>query len=282
MIDPTQNPDGRDRFVHNFEIAEGLEPNASPLAAEHNEPWPGGRTNHYYFDLNRDWISLNHPETLGRVKVLQEYFPPVFVDLHEMGSNTTYYFAPEAIPYNPHLARDQRESLQLFGKNNAKWFDRYGFSYFTREVFDAFYPGYGASWPSYYGSVAMTYEQASARGLVVRRSDESVMHFRDTVRHHFVASIATSETAAINREQLLADFYAYRQSAIEEGRSEEIRSYILPRRLDGNTSGRWTSWPGSWPITAWRSSRPGRTSGRAKRPIPQAVTSYLSSSPPSA
>ncbi len=237
MIDPVQNPDGRDRFVHNFEIAEGLEPNASPLAAEHNEPWPGGRTNHYYFDLNRDWISLNHPETLGRVKVLQEYFPPVFVDLHEMGSNATYYFAPEAIPYNPHLARDQRESLQLFGKNNAKWFDHFGFSYFTREVFDAFYPGYGASWPSYYGSVAMTYEQASARGLVVRRSDESVMHFRDTVRHHFVASIATSETAASNREQLLADFYAYRQSAIEEGRSEDIRSYILPRRLAGNTSG---------------------------------------------
>ena len=237
MIDPVQNPDGRDRFVHNFEIAEGLEPNASPLAAEHNEPWPGGRTNHYYFDLNRDWISLTQPETLGRVKVLQDYYPSVFVDLHEMGSNTTYYFAPEAVPYNPHLARDQRESLQLFGRNNAKWFDHYGFSYFTREIFDAFYPGYGASWPSYYGSVAMTYEQASARGLVVRRSDESVMHFRDTVRHHFVASIATSETAAIHREKLLADFYAYRVSAIREGLSEEIKSYILPRRVDGNISG---------------------------------------------
>ena len=237
MIDPTQNPDGRDRFVHNYEIAEGLEPNASPLAAEHNEPWPGGRTNHYYFDLNRDWISLTQPETLGRVKVLQDYYPPVFVDLHEMGSNATYYFAPEAVPYNPHLARDQRESLQLFGRNNARWFDHYGFSYFTREIFDAFYPGYGASWPSYYGSVAMTYEQASARGLVVRRSDDSVMHFRDSVQHHFVASIATSETAAVNREKLLADFYAYRQSAIQEGLTEEIRAYILPRRTDGNTSG---------------------------------------------
>ena len=237
MIDPVQNPDGRDRFVHNYEIAEGLEPNASPLAAEHNEPWPGGRTNHYYFDLNRDWISLTQPETLGRVKVLQDYYPPVFVDLHEMGSNATYYFAPEAVPYNPHLARDQRESLQLFGRNNAKWFDHYGFSYFTREVFDAFYPGYGASWPSYYGSVAMTYEQASARGLVVRRSDESVMHFRDSVRHHFVASIATSETAAMNREKLLADFYTYRLSAIQEGRSEGVRAYILPRRGDANTSG---------------------------------------------
>ncbi len=237
MIDPVQNPDGRDRFVHNYQIAEGMEPNASPLAAEHNEPWPGGRTNHYHFDLNRDWISLTQPETLGRVQVLQDYYPPVFVDLHEMGSNATYYFAPEAVPYNPHLARDQRESLQLFGKNNAKWFDHYGFSYFTREIFDAFYPGYGASWPSYYGSVAMTYEQASARGLVVRRSDSTVMHFRDTVRHHFVASISTAEAAAVNREKLLADFYAYRASAIQEGQREEIRAYILPRRPDANTSG---------------------------------------------
>ena len=237
MIDPTQNPDGRDRFVHNYEIAEGLEPDASPLAAEHNEPWPGGRTNHYYFDLNRDWISLTQPETLGRVRVLQDYFPPVFVDLHEMGSNSTYYFAPEAIPYNPHLARDQRESLQLFGKNNAKWFDHYGFSYFTREIFDAFYPGYGASWPSYYGGIAMTYEQASPRGLVVKRNDNTVMHFRESVRHHFVASIATSETAAVNREKLLKDFYSYRRTAILEGRREMIKSYILPRRGEENTSG---------------------------------------------
>lgn len=232
LIDPTQNPDGRDRFVHNFEIAEGIEPDASPLAAEHNEPWPGGRTNHYYFDLNRDWFALTQPETVGRVRALQEWYPLVFVDLHEMGSDSTYYFAPEAVPYNPHLAKDQRDSLQLFGKNNAKWFDHFGFSYFTREVYDAFYPGYGASWPSYFGSVAMTYEQASVRGLLVRRSDESSMHFRDSVRHHFVASLSTAETAARNREKLLGDFYRYRQTAIEEGETGPIKAYILPRRGD--------------------------------------------------
>ncbi|HXG66292.1 MAG TPA: M14 family metallopeptidase [Blastocatellia bacterium] len=234
LIDPTQNPDGRDRFVHNFEVAEGLEPDASPLAAEHNEPWPGGRTNHYYFDMNRDWFALTQPESRGRVRVLQEWYPLVFVDLHEMGSNSTYYFAPEAVPYNPHLAKDQRAALDLFGRNNAKWFDRFGFSYFTREVYDAFYPGYGASWPSYYGAVAMTYEQASVRGLVVRRSDQTTMHFRDSVRHHFVASVSTAETAARNRETLLANFYRYRQSAIEEGSRENIRAYILPRRGDAS------------------------------------------------
>jgi hypothetical protein len=232
LIDPTQNPDGRDRFVHNFEIAEGPEPDASQLAAEHNEPWPGGRTNHYYFDLNRDWFALTQPETRGRVRALQEWYPLVFADLHEMGSDSTYYFAPDAVPFNPHLAKEQKENQYLFGKNHAKWFDRFGFSYFTREVYDAFYPGYGASWPSYYGSIAMTYEQASVRGLVVRRSDQTSMHFRDSVRHHFVASLSTAETAAQNREKLLADFYGYRKSAIEEGNTGNVKAYILPRRDD--------------------------------------------------
>lgn len=232
LIDPTQNPDGRDRFVHNFEIAEGLEPDSSPLAAERNEPWPGGRTNHYYFDMNRDWFAMTQPETRGRVRMMLEWYPLVAVDLHEMGSDLTYFFSPDADPYNPHLARDQRESQQLFGRNNAKWFDRFGFSYFTREVYDAFYPGYGASWPSYYGGVAMTYEQASVRGLVVRRSDETTMHFRDSVRHHFIASLSTAEAAALNREKLLDDFYRYRRSAVEEGTAEKIKAYILPRRGD--------------------------------------------------
>jgi hypothetical protein len=232
LIDPTQNPDGRDRFVHNFEIAEGIEPDPSPLSAERNEPWPGGRTNHYYFDMNRDWFAMTQPETHGRVRMMLEWYPLVAVDLHEMGSDLTYFFSPDADPYNPHLARDQRESQQLFGRNNAKWFDRFGFSYFTREIYDAFYPGYGASWPSYYGSVAMTYEQASVRGLVVRRNDETTMHFRDSVRHHFVASLATAEAAALNREKLLDDFYRYRRSAVEEGATEKIKAYILPRHGD--------------------------------------------------
>src|SRR5690349_23339804 len=134
-----------------------------------------------------------------------------------MGPDSTYYFAPEADPYNPHLAKDQRASLLLFGRNNARWFDHFGFDYFTREIYDAFFPGYGASWPSYYGSVAMTYEQSTVRGLEFRRGDGSLAHYRDTVRHHFIAAVSTAETAAQNRVELLGDFYRYRKSAIEEG-----------------------------------------------------------------
>lgn len=232
LINPLQNPDGRERFLHNFEESLGLEPDASRLAAEHNEPWPGGRTNHYLFDLNRDWISLTQPETRGIVKALLEWYPLVFTDLHEMATDATYYFTPEADPYNPHLTADQRASLQLFGHNDAQWFDRFGFDYFTREIYDAFYPGYGASWPAYYGAIAMTYEQATARGLIVRRNDETVLTYRDTVRRHFVASLATAETAARHREKLLGDFYRYRATAVAEGGAEPVKEYILPRGLD--------------------------------------------------
>jgi hypothetical protein len=236
LIDPSQNPDGRERFVHYFEQTRGLTPDASPLAAERNEPWPGGRGNHYLFDLNRDWIALTQPEVAAEVKALREWLPLVYVDLHEMSGEGTYFFTPEADPYNPHLTATQRQSLNLFGKNNAKWFDKFGFDYFTREQYDAFYPGYGASWPLYYGALAMTYEQASVRGLVVRRSDDTLLTYGDTVRHHFVASISTLEAAASNREKLLGDFYQYRAGAIEEGRKEPVKAFLLPRGRDASAT----------------------------------------------
>ena len=232
VIAPIQNPDGRDRFIHHFETAEGLEPDNDRISAEHNEPWPGGRTNHYLFDLNRDWFIRTQPETRGHADALREWRPVAFVDAHEMGSDSTYYFAPEAIPYNPHLAADQRASLTLFGRTNARWFDRFGIDYFTREVYDAFYPGYGASWPSYFGSIAMTYEQASARGLVFRQYDANDLHYRDTVRNHFVTSMGTAETVATNRQKFLDEFYDYQVSAIAEGSRGNLRSYIIPTQSD--------------------------------------------------
>jgi hypothetical protein len=235
LIDPLQNPDGRERFVQSFNQNEGPEPDPDPLAAEHNEPWPGGRTNHYYFDLNRDWLVMSQPEISGQIQALREWYPLVYVDLHEMGTESSYYFSPEATPYNPHLVPEQQSSLAWFGKTNARYFDEFGLNYFTREAYDAFYPGYGASWPSYYGGLAMTYENGSTRGLVVRRnSDETTITFRDTVRRHFITSLATCETAAAHRDELLKNFYRYHVTAIEEGNREPVREYILPRRGDGS------------------------------------------------
>ncbi len=232
LIDPIQNPDGRNRFVHNFEVAEGLEPNVNAISAEHDEPWPGGRSNHYNFDMNRDWFALTQPETRARIKMLLDWYPVVFVDLHEMGGESTYYFAPEAVPYNPHITKSQRESLDWFGKNNAKHFDQFGFSYFTREVFDAFYPGYGASWPIYYGGIAMTYENASVRGLRYQKNDGSIMEYPQSVQKHFVASISSAEASAQNRLKLLENFYNYRKTAVEEGQREETKAYVLSRKGD--------------------------------------------------
>ncbi|MEO0437804.1 MAG: M14 family metallopeptidase [Pseudomonadota bacterium] len=232
VLVPIQNPDGRDRFIHRFETALGLEASSDRLSAEHNEPWPSGRTNHYLFDLNRDWFIRTQPETSTHADAVLDWLPVAFVDLHEMGSDSTYYFAPEAVPYNPNLAADQRASLELFGRTNARWFDKFGLDYFTREVYDAFYPGYGASWPSYFGSVAMTYEQASARGLLVRRYDGSEVPFEATVRNHFLTSMGTAETVATNHEKLLQDFYAYQRTAIEEGKSDEVKTYLVPAQVD--------------------------------------------------
>ena len=232
VLVPIQNPDGRDRFVHFYESTLGLEASSDRLSAEHNEPWPGGRTNHYLFDLNRDWFIRTQPEVSSHGDLLRQWLPVAFVDLHEMGSDATYYFAPEAVPYNPHLAGDQRASLERFGRNNAKIFDQFGIDYFTREVYDAFYPGYGASWPSYFGSVAMTYEQASARGLVVRQYDSVEVPYEATVRNHFLTSITTAATVARDREQLLREFREYQLSAIDEGRSEAVKAFVIPRQRD--------------------------------------------------
>jgi hypothetical protein len=232
FIDPMINPDGRARFIASYRSARGLEADNNSLSAEHNEPWPSGRVNHYLFDLNRDWFALTQPESEARVKILQEYFPLVFIDLHEMGGNSSYFFSPPAPPNNPNISDSQWQGLQLIGRNNAKYFDKYGFDYYTREVFDAFYPGYGASWPAYYGGLAATYEQASAGGLVYHRKDGTDLHYRDTVRHHVVTSLSTAEVVATHKQKLLNDFYTYRKSAIEEGQKEDNRYYIIPSQFD--------------------------------------------------
>src|SRR5215472_3883455 len=233
IIDPLQNPDGRNRFVHSYEVGEGLEPDPNPLAAEHSEPWPGGRTNHYYFDMNRDWVAITQPETKGRIHAMLEWHPQVVVDLHEMGTDATYYFAPPADPFNPNMTKWQRDYQTDIGKGNARWFDQFGFSYFTRDTYDAFYPGYGDSWPVYLGAIAMTFENGSTRGLIVRRpSNETIVTYRETVRRHFVSSIATCETSVTHHDELMKNFYDYGKSAIAEGANGLVKEYILPRRGD--------------------------------------------------
>ena len=228
LIDPSENPDGRDRFVNYFRQTRGRWPDADPNAAEHNESWPMGRSNHYFFDLNRDWFARTQPETRGRIDVFLQWFPQVVVDLHEMGGESTYYFAPPADPLNPVFTSEQVEWLRRFGQNNAAWFDRNQIDYYTREVFDSFYPGYGEGWPMFNGSIGMTYEQASVRGLILDRRDGTTLDFRESVRNHFLASLATLETAAQNRAEMLSYFEDFRRSVADWAAEGPIREYLLP------------------------------------------------------
>jgi hypothetical protein len=237
LIDPMQNPDGRARFIFQNLQGRAAVADPTPYNAEHDEPWPGGRSNHYLFDMNRDWFAQTQPETRGRLNIAREYWPHVNVDLHEQGGNNTYYFAPPADPLNPHITRGQIEAFDLFGRANARRFDERGWPYFIREVYDSFYPGYGESWPIFQGSIGMTYEQASARGLSFARDDGTTLTYREGVMHHFNAAIVTAVTAANNREKLVRNFLDYRKSAIAEGEKGQTREYVLvpggdPTRAD--------------------------------------------------
>jgi hypothetical protein len=213
IIDPTQNPDGRNRFVNSFAQARGIVPDGYRYSAEHDQPWPGGRHNHYLFDMNRDWFIMTQPETRGRTAAMLEWRPMVIVDAHEMGGDQSYFFPPVADPVNPILTEDQMAAQDVIGLNHASWFDRLGFDYFTREIFDAFYPGYGDTWPMMQGGVAMTYEQGSARGLVWTRRNGEDLTYADGVTRHFIASLSTAEVAAANRERFVRGFYQVRANA---------------------------------------------------------------------
>ena len=228
IIDPLQNPDGRERFLTYERQVSGPAPRSDPYAVEHDQPWPGGRYNHYLFDLNRDWFFQTQPETRGKVAAYREWMPQVYVDLHEMSSNATYYFAPPAEPINRNIPEMVRKWWSVFGKANAEAFDRAGFEYYTGESFDDYYPGYGDSWPTLQGAIGMTYEQASPRGMAIEREDGTTLSLLEATRHHLTSSLATIETAAASREALLRDYYGFRKDAIAAGSAGPVRGYIIP------------------------------------------------------
>ena len=218
LIDPVENPDGRARFVHEDLQARARWPSPEGYSAEHDEPWPGGRANHYLFDLNRDMFIQSQPESRGRAELFLEYWPHIVVDLHEMSGNSTYFFPPTAEPTNPWYGARQIALMDVFGRANAAAFDRRGFAYFNRNVYDLFYPGYVDGWPTGHGALGMTYEQASARALVLQRDDGDLLTYGDGVLHHFTAALTTAETAARNRDSILRGYLAFRREGIEMGR----------------------------------------------------------------
>jgi len=230
ILDPLVNPDGRERYVQFYRSAEGKEPNPNPDAVEQQERWPGGRSNHYLFDLNRDLAWQSQIETQARIRAYREWKPVVHVDYHEMGSESTYFFAPPTQPINETIAPLLNKWWKIYGKGNAAAFDRNGIRYFTHEEFDLFYPSYGDSWPSFNGAVGMTYEQAGGGGLARQLSeDRGVLTLEQRAWHHFVTSLATLETTADNREARMRDFYEFHRAAIAQGRQGPMQVfYAVP------------------------------------------------------
>src|SRR6185295_12606516 len=228
VIDPCINPDGRDRYVNWFNTIVGKESNPSLNAREHDEPWPGGRTNHYNFDLNRDWAWQTQVESQQRMKLYNQWLPQIHVDFHEQGINNPYYFAPAAQPYHEAITQWERDFQVTIGRNNAKYFDANGWLYFTKEVFDLFYPSYGDTYPIYNGAIGMTYEQGGgpAGGLGVETDKNDTLTLYDRAIHHYTTSLSMIEVASLNAASLVKEFRKFFNNAVS-GAVGDYKAYII-------------------------------------------------------
>jgi len=227
VIDPCLNPDGRDRYVNFYNSVHGIGPEAYPTSREHAEPWPGGRVNHYYFDLNRDWAWQQQKETQARVGLFNQWLPQIHVDYHEQGYNAPYYFAPAAEPYHKDLTQWQRDAQVMIGKNNAKYFDQNGWMYFTKYEFDLLYPSYGDTYPLYNGSIGMTYEQGGiSGGLAVTTRSGDTLTLVQRVAHHHSTSLSTVETASANAQKFKDEFKKFYDNS-RANPPGEYKTYVI-------------------------------------------------------
>ncbi len=226
ILNPSMNPDGHERFAvwYNSLFVDTDE----PYAYEWREPWGiQGRYGHYRFDMNRDFLSNSQQPTQALIRTIMRWHPQVYVDLHS--TTEQYFFPPPALPVNQNLPDHATEWLETFGRGNADAFDRYGWQYFTRATFDLFYVGYFDAGPSLHGATGMTYETDGGKALKRRRGDGTYITFYEGIAHHYVASLATIETLAANREARLLDYYDFHESAIDEAvRATMKRIVVLP------------------------------------------------------
>jgi len=236
FIDPTINPDGRDRHTQWVNTYQGNPLVADPQDAEHNEYWPGGRTNHYWFDLNRDWLLGINPESRGKLNWYHEWYPNVVTDFHEMGSQSSYFFEPMKAngSLNPIMPKENYENLNtLFGAYFAKALDSIGSFYFTKEIFDGTYPGYGSSYPDLQGGLGLLFEQASSRGHKQTTAFGEIT-FPFTIRNQYTSSITTVKAAVENKAYLRKYQQGFFKSALSNASKSKIKGYLFGDEYDQN------------------------------------------------
>ena len=236
LIDPTLNPDGRDRHTHWVNTYKGSPLVDDPQDAEHNEYWPGGRTNHYWFDLNRDWYLGIHPESRSKLKWYHSWKPNVTADFHEMGTNSTYFFVPFKPngSLNPVIPKENYDYFNfLFGSYFADALDEMGTLYFTREIFDRTYPGYGSAYPDYLGGIGLLFEQASSRGFK-QKTQFGEITFPFTIKNQYVSGMTTVKASVANKEKLKDYQNNFYKSAITDSSRKKVRGYIFNEGNDKN------------------------------------------------
>ncbi len=228
VIDPCQNPDGRERILGMFEQSSGYVPDLD-IASMRRGRWPYGRGNHYLFDMNRDWLWGTQPETRARWKAITSWHPQLLVDIHEMGANDTYLFYPAAEPFTPFFPAYARTWWQRYGADQAAAFDAHGWSYYTREWADSWYPGYTDAWATFQGACGILYEQARYGGGSVLKRTGEVDTYRAAVQRQAVGSIANVTTLAQNREAVLRDYLSEKQRNVAADTAGNDRAFVLVR-----------------------------------------------------
>ncbi|MBD3629786.1 M14 family zinc carboxypeptidase [Cyclobacterium sp.] len=211
VLDPCVNPDGQERYVNWYQqkMNQVLQPDLQSI--EHREPWPGGRPNHYFFDLNRDWAWQTQVETQQRLTLYNEWLPQVHLDFHEQGINSPYYFAPAAEPLHVQLTAFQHEYQEIFGRNTAAYFDKQDWFYFTKERFDLLYPSYGDTYPMYNGAIGMTIEQGGSgrAGIGGYDAQGDTISLKDRIIHHHTTGISAIETTSSIADRVLEAYEQY-------------------------------------------------------------------------
>ncbi|WP_222984657.1 M14 family zinc carboxypeptidase [Flagellimonas meishanensis] len=236
FVDPTINPDGRDRHTQWANMYQGNPLVADPQDAEHNEYWPRGRTNHYWFDLNRDWLLGINPESRGKLTWYHQWYPNVVTDFHEMGSQSSYFFEPmkDNGSLNPIMPKENYIDLNnLFGEYYSKALDSIGSFYFTKEVFDGTYPGYGSSYPDLQGGLGLLFEQASSRGHKQTTAFGEIT-FPFSIRNQYTSSITTVKAAVENKAQMRKYQQDFFKSALSNASKSRIRGYSFGDAHDPN------------------------------------------------
>ncbi|MBA4053539.1 MAG: zinc carboxypeptidase, partial [Marivirga sp.] len=232
LFDPTYNPDGMQRFSSWVNSRKSQVTSTDPNDTEHNEAWPGGRFNHYWFDLNRDWLVAQHPESKARVKNFQKWKPNVLTDHHEMGTNASFFFQP-GVPSRMHPLTPEKnlELTKRIGEYHAKALDEIGSFYYTQEGYDDFYYGKGSTFPDVQGAIGILFEQASSRGHA-QESINGILHFSFTVRNQFTTALSSLKAINAMREDLLNYQRQFYKDAVGEASRDQVKAYIFGSSKD--------------------------------------------------